>query len=239
MAIQTRLIEYTHDNQVFDAYFAWDDTASGPRAGVAVAHTWAGRGEFEQNKARELAAMGYVAMALDVYGQGLRGGNAEQSQALMTPLLTDRKRLQARLLAALECFAEQNEADAGRLCAIGYCFGGLCVLDLARIRAPVRSVVSVHGLFTAPPDSAVRSIDASVLCLHGYDDPMATPEAMLAFAAEMSSAGADWQVHAYGNTLHAFTNPAADNAAGGTLYSPVADRRSWQALGNFLEETLS
>jgi dienelactone hydrolase len=124
------------------------------------------------------------------------------------------------------------------MAAIGYCYGGLSVLDLARVGAPLRSVVSLHGLFDPPGNTEGRPIAASVLCLHGYDDPMARPDALLALAGELTRAGADWQVHAYGNTVHAFTNPKADNPQMGTVYSPLADRRSWRALCNFLEETL-
>ncbi|MBN7797936.1 dienelactone hydrolase family protein [Parahaliea mediterranea] len=239
MAIQTRLVEYHHEDATFEAYLAWDDSAPGPRPGVAIAHAWGGRSAFEEDKARELAALGYVAVALDVYGKGVRGSSVEENQALMAPLIEDRALLQARLRAGVDCLAGQDRVDAGRLAAIGYCFGGLCVLDLARCGAPVRSVCSFHGLFMPPDNTAGRRIDASVLCLHGYDDPMAQPDSVLALASEMTAAGADWQVHAYGNTVHAFSNPAADDPESGVLYSEVADRRSWQAMRNFLEETLA
>lgn len=239
MAIQSREVEYTHQSLTFAGWLAWDDALATPLPGVAVAHTWAGRGEFEQGRAEALAELGYVGMALDVYGKGVRGTSVEENQQLMLPLRNDRALLQGRLLAGVEALAAQAEVDAGRMAAIGYCFGGLCALDLARVGAPLRSVVSLHGLFDAPDNTAGKPVDASVLCLHGYDDPMAPPESVLALAAEMSAAGADWQLHAYGNTVHAFTNPVANNPQMGTLYSPLADRRSWQAVQNFLAETLS
>lgn len=238
MSIQTRRLEYVHADTTFEGVLAWDSAVTEPRPGVAVAHTWAGRGEFEEQKARELAEQGYVGFALDVYGRGVRGTSVEENQALIRPLLADRPLLQARLGAAIEAMSGQGEVDASRLAAIGYCFGGLCVLDLARMRAPVRAVISVHGLFTPPEQSPSGSIDASVLCLHGYDDPMVPPDSVLALASEMSAAGADWQLHAYGNTLHAFTNPAADKPDMGTLYNAVADRRASQAIDNFLREQL-
>ncbi len=128
--------------------------------------------------------------------------------------------------------------QAGRLAAIGYCFGGLCVLDLARSGASVSGVVSLHGLFTAADNLPEPRVTARVLCLHGYDDPMVPPEALLDLATEMTDAGADWQVHAYGHTVHAFTNPAANDVERGTVYSERADRRSWQAVTNFLAEVL-
>jgi dienelactone hydrolase len=134
---------------------------------------------------------------------------------------------------------EQPEVDAKRLAAMGYCFGGLTVLDLARSGADVRGVVSFHGLFNAPETSAGASISAKVLCLHGYDDPMVPPESVLALAAELTAAGADWQIHAYGNTLHAFTNPAANDPGFGAVYNADADRRSAQALNDFLAEVMA
>ncbi|TXS92833.1 dienelactone hydrolase family protein [Parahaliea maris] len=239
MAIQTREVEYTHQSITFAGWLAWDDAVASPRPGVAVAHTWAGRGEFEQGRAEALAGLGYVGMALDVYGKGVRGTSVEENQQLMLPLKNDRPLLQGRLLAGVEALAAQPEVDANCMATIGYCFGGLCALDLARVGAPLRSVVSLHGLFDAPGNTAGKAIDASVLCLHGYDDPMAPPESVLALATEMSAAGADWQLHAYGNTMHAFTNPVANNPQMGTVYSPLADRRSWQAVQNFLAETLA
>ncbi len=223
---------------IFEGYLAWDDALPGQRPGVAIAHTWAGRGEFEEQRARELAEEGYAVLALDVYGKGLRGSSAEENSALMAPLQADRALLQARLAAGLAALAAQPECDGSRLAAVGYCFGGLGVLDLARMGAPVRSVVSIHGLFHPPGNTAGRPISASVLCLHGYDDPMATPEALLALATELTGAGADWQVHAYGNTVHGFTNPKANNPGMGTVYSPQAAARAWRSLCNFLEETL-
>ena len=235
MAIQTRLVEYDCDDVLLEGYLAWDDSAAAAPA-VAVSHTWAGRGEFEQDKARELAELGYVGFAIDMYGKGVRGATTEENTALMTPLIEDRGLLQRRINRAVEVLREQPEVDAARVAAMGYCFGGLCVLDLARSGSDVRGVVSFHGLFNPPGDSTTQPISARVLCLHGYDDPMAQPDSLLALATELSAAGADWQVHAYGNTMHAFTNPAADDPVMGTVYNPVAERRSWQALQNFLAE---
>ncbi|TSE25798.1 dienelactone hydrolase family protein [Tepidimonas aquatica] len=239
MTIQTRTIDYTHDGVTFEGLLAWDDTASGPRPAVAVAHAWAGRSAFEDGKARALAEAGYVGFAMDVYGKGKRGSNNEENAALMTPLVQNRPLLQARLGAALATLAQQPEVDAQRLAAIGFCFGGLSVLDMARCGLPLRGVVSFHGLFTPPGNTAGRRIDAKVLALHGWDDPMAKPEAVLAFAQEMTAAGADWQLHAYGGTMHAFTNPQANDPGFGTVYSARADARSWQAMRNFLAEVLA
>lgn len=239
MTIQTRLIEYPHGDQLLEGLMAWDDAITTPRPAVAIAHTWAGRTEFEQGKAVKLAELGYVGFALDMYGKGIRGSNPEENTALMTPLMTDRFMLQQRMAVAIAVLGEQPEVDSSRMAAMGYCFGGLCVLDLARSGSDVGGVASLHGLFTAPGNTGGTAIKAKVLCLHGYADPMADPASMLGLATELTEAGADWQVHAYGNTVHAFTNPAADNAAMGAMYSASADHRSWAALLNFLEEVLA
>ncbi|MDP5065446.1 MAG: dienelactone hydrolase family protein [Haliea sp.] len=239
MSIQTRVIEYSHAGVTYEGFLAWDDAATQPLPGVAVAHTWAGRSEFEQGKAVALAEAGYVGFALDMFGRGVRGEGAEQCQALITPLLADRALLQALVGKAVAVMGEQAEVDATRLAAIGYCFGGLTVLDLARTGADVRGVASFHGLFNAAENTVGTAIRAKVLCLHGYDDPMVPPNAVVALAAELSAAGADWQIHAYGNTLHAFTNPAANDPAFGAAYNVDADRRSAQALHDFLREVLA
>lgn len=239
MSIQTRLVEYRVGGVPLEGFLAWDDALDGPRPAVAICHTWAGRGEFEQGKALELAGQGYVAFAVDMYGGGRRGSTPEENTALMAPLMADRELLQRRIGAAIAVLREQPEADPGRVAAMGFCFGGLCVLDLARSGSDVAGVISFHGLFTAPQNTAGNRITARVLCLHGYDDPMAQPGSMLELATELTAAGADWQVHAYGNTVHAFTNPAANNREMGTVYSPVADRRSRTALMNFLDEIFS
>lgn len=236
MTIQTRLVEYRDNDTTLEAFMAWDDAVSGPRPAVAIAHTWAGRTDFEEGKAQELAAQGYVGFALDMYGKGVRGTSPEENTALMTPLMEDRAALQRRINTAIATVRQQAEVDSGRVAASGYCFGGLCVLDLARCGSDVCGVVSLHGLFNPPGNTGGIPITARVLCLHGYDDPMARPEDMLELAGELSAAGADWQVHAYGNTVHAFTNPQANNAQMGTLYNAVADRRSRTAMLDFLQE---
>lgn len=236
MTIQTRLIEYPHNGTTLEGMLVWDDAVAGPRPAVAISHTWAGRSPFEEGRARELAGLGYVGFAIDMYGKGRRGETPEQNTALMSPLMEDRPLLQQRIAAAVAVLRQQDEVDPARVAAMGFCFGGLCVLDLARSGSDVLGVVSFHGLFGAPGNTAGNKISTRVLCLHGYDDPMAQPASMLALADELTAAGADWQVHAYGNTVHAFTNPAANNPGMGTVYSADADRRSRLALQNFLEE---
>lgn len=239
MAIQTRLIEYQHGDAVLEGFMAWDDSVSGARPAVAIAHAWAGRTEFECEKAKMLAAMGYVGFALDMFGKGVRGNSVEENQALITPFVQDRALLQARMHLAVEVLRQQPEVDTINVGAMGFCFGGMCVLDLARSESDVKGVISFHGLFFPADNTAGNKISAKVLCLHGYDDPMVPPDMVIALAKEMTDAGADWQIHAYGNTQHAFTNPEANDTALGTIYSPVAEQRALTAMKNFLGEIFS
>jgi dienelactone hydrolase len=236
LSIQTRLIDYVDGDTVLEGFLAWDDANDGPRPGVMVSHAWAGRSEFEDNKAIELARLGYTGFALNLYGKGVLGGSTDENAALMQPFLDDREMLQQRLLLSLNTMREQAEVDDSRTAAIGYCFGGLCVLDVARTGEDLAGVVSIHGLFATPENTAGNSIRAKILALHGWDDPMATPDTAIALGEELSSMGADWQLHAYGNTMHAFTNPEANDPEFGTVFSPSADRRSWLAMQNFLAE---
>ena len=236
MTIRTELVTYQHADTVLEGYMAWDDDAADERPAVLVSHAWRGRTAFEEEKARLLAEQGYVGFALDVYGQGVQGSNPEENAALMQPFLDDRPMLQERLHLALETLRGQQVVDAAKVAAIGYCFGGLCVLDMARTGADIAGVVSLHGLFGSPGNTDGNPITARVLALHGWDDPMVPPDAVTSLAAELSAGGADWQIHGYGGTGHAFTNPEANDPGHGLVYSERADARSWQALGNFLSE---
>ncbi len=236
MAIQTRQVEYKDGAILLEAYMAWDDSSSDHRPGVLISHAWAGRGELEESKAEQLAELGYVGFALDLYGKGVKGADPKQNEALMQPLLDDRAMLQRRMQLALEKIRTQKEADAERIAAMGFCFGGLCVLDLARSGADILGAASFHGLFSPPGNTGGNKISAKVLVMHGWDDPMATPDQVLSLAEELTAMEADWQIHAYGNTMHAFTNPAAADPEMGTVYNADADRRSWQSLQLFLAE---
>ena len=240
MAIEERFIEYDCDGTLLEGMLAFDADATGPSPAVAVAHAWGGRGDFELEKARELAANGYVGFALDMYGKGVRGSSVDENRSLMTALLEDRSVVARRMQRAIAVLREQPQVDADRVAAMGFCLGGLCVLDLARAGSDVRGVISFHGLFNPPQPLAQKPtpIRARVLCLHGYDDPMVEPQSILDLASELSAAGADWQLHAYGNTLHAFTNPEANDPDFGAVYSESANRRAFRSLYNFLEEIL-
>lgn len=230
-----RSVEYRHENTVLEGFLAHDGKGS-KKPAVLVAHAWAGRSPFENDKARALAGLGYVGFALDMYGKGVLGTSVEENSALMTPLLQDRARLQARLQSALAAVRAQPEVDPTRVAAIGFCFGGLCVLDLARTGADVLGVASFHGLLTAPGNTAGNRITSKVLALHGHDDPMVPVSQVNEFESEMTADGVDWQVHAYGGTMHSFTNPEANDPSFGTQFKATANRRSWATLVDFLGE---
>ncbi|MDD4913561.1 MAG: dienelactone hydrolase family protein [Methylococcales bacterium] len=239
MSIISNTVGYLDGETVLEGFFAYDDAIHGQRPVVLIHHAWGGRDDFVAEKAVKLAELGYLGFATDLYGKGVLGTSNEQNAGLMQPFMADRAKLQKRLLAALAAVKLLPWADNRRIAAIGFCFGGLCALDLARTGADIRGVVSFHGLLGSPANIPVPKIKARVLVLHGHDDPMVRPEQVLALQTELTLAGADWQVHSYGNTMHAFTNPVANNPDFGTVYQPVANRRSWQSMQNFLAETLA
>ncbi len=239
MPVASQTIEYFDGDTVLRGQLAWEPSIGGLVPGVLVAHTWAGCGPFERRKAMDLAQLGYAALAVDLYGGGMLGSGPEQNAKLMAPLMNDRAKLQRRMQRALDTLKGLKHVDPCRTAAIGYCFGGLCVLDLARTGADLLGAVSFHGLLQPPGNTDGEQIRAKVLVLHGWGDPMAKPEHVEALAGEFTRAGADWQLHAYGHTMHAFTNPAANNPDMGTVYDAQADRRSWQAMRDFLEDVFA
>ena len=230
-------IEYRDGETLLEGFLCYDESQPGPRPAVLISHAWGGRNEFVERKARRLAWQGYACFALDNYGKGKRGTTPAECGALMNPFMEDRKMLLKRLQAGLAAARSMPIIDSGRIAIMGFCFGGLCALDLARSNADIRAAVSFHGILK-PSGLTEPKIRAKVLMLHGYDDPLAPPEDLLAAAKEFTDAGADWQVHAYGHTVHAFTNPVAQDRAGGMQYDESADRRSWHALEEFLSEAL-
>jgi dienelactone hydrolase len=236
MAIVSNTVRYLDGDVLLEAFFAYDDSFSGRRPAVLINHTWAGRDNFVAEKAKKIAALGYVGFAVDMYGKGVLGASAEENAKLMQPFMENRGMLQTRMLAALYAVKLMPWVDDSKIAAMGFCFGGLCSLDLARTGADLKGVVSFHGLLGAPGNTQGNAIKAKILALHGHDDPMNPVEQVLAFQQEMTKAGADWQLHTFGNTMHAFTNPAANNPDFGTVYQPVADRRSCLAMENFLTE---
>ncbi|MFU8789785.1 MAG: dienelactone hydrolase family protein [Methylobacter sp.] len=236
MAIVSNTVVYMDGDVVLEAFFAFDDAQAGRRPAVLINHAWGGRDDFVAEKAKKLAALGYVGFAVDMYGKGVLGTSPEENMTLMQPFMADRAMLQQRMKAALAAVKLMPWVDDSNIAAMGFCFGGLCVLDLARTGADIKGVVSFHGLLVPPGNAQGTAIKAKVLALHGHDDPMVPAEQVLAFEQEMTQAGADWQLHTYGHTMHAFTNPIANDPGFGTVYQPDADRRSWLAMQNFFAE---
>jgi dienelactone hydrolase len=229
-------VDYTVDGQTYEGYFLAPEGKTNLPV-VAIAHAWGGLGDNEIQKAgRVVNELGYAAFAMDVYGKGKRGTTVEENQALMNPLVGNRAELQKRLAGGLAAAKAQPGVDTSKAAAIGFCFGGLCVLDMARAGMDLLGVASFHGLFNAADNIPSPKISAKVLIEHGWLDPMAPPADVLAIAKEMGDAGADWQMHAHGQSYHAFTTVGANNAEMGTVYNADADRRSFASLKLFLEE---
>lgn len=236
--MHTQVLEYDDQGTLLEGFYAFDETAGSKNKKplVLVSHDWSGCNDFSRSKAKKLAELGYVGFALDMFGKDKRGSTKAEKGALIKPLMEDRALLRRRIQAAVTAAKQLPMVDSQKIAAIGFCFGGLCVLDLARSGAALRGVVSFHGLLSAAAGLSTAAIQAKILVLHGYDDPMVLPEDVFAFAQEMTAAKADWQIHMYGNTMHAFTNPEAHDPDFGTVYEAQADQRSWRALKNFLEE---
>ncbi len=235
--MKTQDIEYRDGSLVLNGFLAYDETQSGKRPGVLITPEAFGLGEHAMERARMIAGLGYVAFAIDPYGNRQLFTNMQEVMAAAGPLMSDPQKLRARARAGLTTLTAQPQVDTSRLAAIGFCMGGTTSLELARAGENLRGVVSFHGgLDTAAP-AAPGGIKARVLVCHGAEDPMIGPEKVVAFEEEMRKAKADWQVIAYGNTVHSFTNPAADGTLNpGVRYNASSDRRSWAAMRAFLEE---
>ncbi len=238
-AVRTELVTYTVGGVTFEGYLAFNDSLAGPRPAVLVVHDWNGLNDYARSRANQLAELGYVAFAVDMYGKGQRAHSNDEASRLAAPLRADRVLMRARINAALELLRKDARVDAGHIAAIGYCFGGTVVLELARSGASLAGVVSFHGgLDTPNPQSTPKPL-AKILVLHGADDPFVTTEQANAFQDEMRRAGADWQFVAYCDAVHGFTNPGSgSDKKRGMAYNAVADRRSWSAMRMFFDEIL-
>lgn len=235
--IQGKTIEYKEGKTALEGYLAYDDAVQGKRPGVIVVHDWMGPSAFTRDRAEQLAKMGYMALAADIYGKGASPKDAQEAMALVKVYKGDRALLRARVKAALDILLRQPQTDPARVAAIGYCFGGTAVLELARSGAPLAGVVSFHGGLDTPTPQDAKNIKGKVLVLHGADDPYVTPEQVAAFEKEMKDAGVDWQLIKYSGAVHAFAIPTAGtDTAKGAAYNPTAARRSWQAMKDFFAE---
>jgi len=236
-AVQGHSVEYKDGDTVCEGYVAADDSVTGLRAGILVFHDWMGLSDHTRDICRELAGMGYVAFAADVYGKGIRPADAKAASTEAGKYKADRSTLRKRTEAALAQLRANPSVDGQKIAAIGYCFGGLCGLELARDGAPLSGVVSFHGALDSTNPADGKNIKAKLLILHGADDPFVKKEDIEAFQNELRGGKVDWQMVYYANAVHAFTQPWVGNDnSKGAAYNPEAARRSWQAMKDFFAE---
>lgn len=236
--VRTQTVEYKHGNTVLEGYLAYDDDVKAKRPGVIIVHEWTGIGPYVKERAEQLARLGYVAFAIDMYGKGIRPKNEQEAAAQAKIYRSDRKLMRDRAAAGLKVLQENQQlADPRRIAAIGYCFGGGTVLELARSGADIAGVVSFHGNLDTPNPSDAKNIKSKVLVLHGAEDPLVPANQVTAFENEMRQARTDWQLVQYGGAVHSFTNPEAGNdPSKGVAYNQVADVRSFATMQQFFSE---
>ncbi len=234
--IQTETVEYKHGDITLQGYQAYDEAMTGKRPGVMVVHEWTGINDYTRMRVEELAKMGYVAFACDIYGKGVRPENTQEASEQAKKYRDDRELMRARARAGLEFLKMHDLVDRENIAAIGYCFGGGVVLELARSGADVAGVVSFHGNLDTPDPSDAENIMGRVLVCHGAADPYVPMEQVEAFWKEMNDANIDWVFTAYGNAVHSFTNPnSGDDPSQGAAYNEKADKRSWQDMKDFFD----
>lgn len=239
MMIERRVIIYDGPGGPFEGV-AVADPSRGALPGVLLLPNVLGTKEADFAHAEQVAALGYTVFVADVYGQGKRTTRADAEPGrYMAEMNADRSLLRARLSASLDALKALPKVDTTRCAAIGYCFGGKCALDIARAGLDVAGVVSLHGVYDRPDYANVSPMDAKILLCHGWADPLAPPDTTVAMAQELTDAGADWQLHAYGHTGHAFTDPAVNMPENGFAYNESAERRSFKTMADFLSEIFS
>ena len=242
MSIQTQTVEYSHNKVMMKGHLAWDDAKQGKRPGVLVCHEWWGLNDHIRGVAEKIAReLGYVAFALEMFGNGETAKDHQQAGKLMNALMTNPDAM-GRVKSAIEVISKRPECDASKLASIGYCMGGSMSLHMARAGLPLRGVAAIHGNLKAhpPTPASPQPIAAKLLIAVGAEDPMIPIADIEGFENEMRQAKADYQIIIYGNARHAFTNPNADKAGLPPLkYDANADRRSWKALKDFLNEALA
>lgn len=237
-SIKTKVVEYKDGDTVLQGYAAWEDGFKDSRPGVLVVHEWWGHGPYARRRAEQLAKLGFTAFAVDMYGKGVYAKDHDEAGKLAGALFGDRAAMRRRALAGLEQLRKMPFVDQKHLGAIGYCFGGTTVLELARAGTELDGVVSFHGNLATPAPAAEKP-KAAILVAQGADDAMTLP-GVPGFIEEMKKVGADWQLVEYGGAVHSFTVPeAGTDTAKGMAYSKEADRRSWQAMHAFFDEVFS
>ena len=236
-ALRTEVVEYKHGDIVLEGYLAYDDAVKGKRPGIIVVHEWWGLNPYARMRTEQLAKLGYIAFAIDMYGKGVRAKDPAEAGSLSGIYRGNRPLMRSRANAGLEVLRNHPLANVNRIAAIGYCFGGTVVLEMARSGAELAGVVSFHGGLSTPNPSDAKNIKGKVLVLHGADDPAVPPDQVIAFQDELRKAGVDWQMVSYGGAVHSFTNPEAGNdPSRGAAYNEKADNRSWEAMKTFFGE---
>ena len=236
-AIHTETVEYKQGDATLEGFVAYDDSIQGQRPGILIVHQWMGLTDYEKKRAEMLAQLGYVAFCADIYGKGVRPQTTAEAGAQAGKYKNDHQLLRARVNAGLNALRRQPLVDPKRIAAIGYCFGGTMVIELARSGADVAGVVSFHGGLDSPAPADGKNIKGKVLVCHGADDPFEKPADLAAFENEMRDAKVDWQLIKYGGAVHSFTQPNAGNDnSKGAAYNEKADQRSWEAMKQFFAE---
>jgi len=236
-ALYTGPVEYADGDVKLEGYVAYDPDIKGKRPGVLIFHEWTGLGPYEKSRAEQLARLGYVAFAADVYGLGVRPATPEEAAKEAGKYRQNRALLRSRAGAALLELRKLPQTDPDKTAAIGYCFGGGAALELARSGARLSGVASFHGNLDTPTPQDAKNIQAKIIAFHGADDPYVSSAAVAGFQDEMRRGGVDWQLVLYGGAVHRFTNPAAGgDVKSGAAYDKAADRRSWRALLDFFAE---
>jgi dienelactone hydrolase len=233
-------VYYTSQGVTFKGYLAYDENLTGKRPGVLVVHEWWGLNDYARKRAQMLAELGYTAIAVDMYGDGKTAMHPDDAGKFSSELMKNFDVAKARFLAAVDFLKQQSMVDPTRIAAIGYCFGGGVVLNMARQGADVKGVASFHGSLTAVKPAQIGMVKAKVLVLHGADDKFIKPEQIDAFKKEMSNAQVDYQFISYPGAVHSFTSPDAD-ALGKKFNMPIAynadaDKKSWNELKAFLKK---
>jgi len=237
--VQTKEIQYEHDGTPLAGFMAWDDAQQAKRPAVLVVHEWWGLNDYARMRAKKLAELGYVAFALDMYGKGKVTEHPKQAAEWAGKARENIADWRARAAAGLRVLKQNEMVDSDRIAAIGYCFGGATVLQMALDGAPLRGVVSFHGALPMPAKDRSKSIGPKILICHGADDGFIPEDHVQKFRAGLDEAEADWQMIYYSGAKHSFTNPSADEyGVDGVAYNERADRRSWEHMKVFFEEIL-
>lgn len=234
--ISEQAVSYRDNKILLSGVFALDPDESGPRPGILVVHGGAGLDAHARNRARQIAAWGYIAFACDMYGDGI-AGNRERVMATIAQLRAEPSRLRRRAEAGRGILAAHPQCD-GRIAAVGYCFGGMTVLELARVGADLVGAASIHGTLSTGSPTVAGSLKPKILVCHGALDPHVPILQVNAFIEEMKSAKADWQMEIYGGALHGFTHEGPSTIPG-VAYDAQADLRSTLTLRNFLAEVFA